>query len=261
MRRTVFAAIFAIACLPVATASAHKGSTAKARAYLAKSVRAADTAKRKTGKVKVSNCRTVGSTPRHRHRYSCHVNVELIYPDLSFKICTDRAVQVKYTARGRMLRVKSTYLNKRGHSCTNRLTPVPPGGVPGEGGTTGPDLPPPPVGGSGPSGPPGPPPLGAPLLRTTGTSPVIGRAATGTYTWLGYSPVFPWAAYPGYWFVVGQWNVDCRLPGASLGGLALTGSHHHVLYYADGGWHYWYHFWQIDQSAYNTAGISLYDPC
>jgi len=214
-----FGAVVAVGLLLFAApASAHNATAEKARKHLAKTLRAADSAEVRTGKVRVTGCKPKQKSGAHRHAYFCRVTVRLVYADGTAKQCTDTSVKVR---RGvHRWRAKRSF---KGYTCVAltspqapapppEATPKPPAAVPAPSAPPTDATPPPPAPGSGPVGPPtGPPPL-PPLGIAAGDdgpkaaaagAPKARAAQTHFYTWLGWTSYFP---YNGYYWIYAQWR-------------------------------------------------------
>jgi hypothetical protein len=219
LRRYLYGVVVVMGLLLLAApASAHKATAEKARKHLAKTLRGADSADVRTGKVRVTGCNVKRSSAAHRHAFLCRATVRLVYADGSAKRCTDKSVKVRRGAH--RWRAKQTF---KGYTCVDLTsplapappsvpTPKPPAATPPAAPPTD-SAPPSPPPGTGPVGPPtGPPPL-PPLQAAAAkqasqaqaalTTPKARAAQTHYYTWIGWTPYFP---YNGYYWIYAQWR-------------------------------------------------------
>jgi hypothetical protein len=260
MRRGVYCVVLTVGLLmPAASASAHRGTTAKAGKYLAKVIRAADTKQAKTGKVRVTGCKAKSKSGRHRHSFGCRVSVRLTYPNGTSQTCTDRSVTVLRTKHS-YRRVKRTYMNKHGFTC-GKPTPLPP--------VKGPPPPPDPAGGEPPpvTTPPNAPPPGLPPFPArTGTSAKTAGARKLTIvprTDFTYFNGFYWQFLRnglyyqwfydanGYAWLVEQWAFQ---------GPGCRGDYRRFWWWSASGWTYYYQYWILD-SYYGEDQILPSEPC
>jgi hypothetical protein len=257
-RRALFAAAVAVGLLTVpGTASAHQGSAAKARKYLAKVVNAADSARVTSGAVRVSGCKAKRGQRAHGHAFVCRVAVQQVYPNGSSRTCRDKSVTVLRTKRG-YRRVMRTYMNRADSRCGRLRGPqLPAQGAPAPHGsqTPAPATPAetPPVSATGN------PSLAAPSGAPSGFPPLPGMSsksagkAQARASALGYSNGFyyPWYYANGYAWLVEKWYFQ---------GPGCNADYYRFWWWNGYGWAFYSEYWVLN--AYYTQDQVLYSqPC
>jgi hypothetical protein len=255
MKRGLYCAVLTVGLLmPAASASAHRGTPAKAGKYLAKVIRAADSKQARTGKVRVMGCKAKSKRGKHRHSFSCRVSVRLTYPNGTSQTCKDRSVTVLRTKRS-YGRVTRTYLNKRGFTC-GKASPLPPAkGKP-------PVKPPEPAGDEPPpvtTPPTAPPPGLPPFPPRAGTSDSTAHASdhlayfNGFYwQYLRDGLYYQWFRDAnGYAWLIEQWAFQ---------GPGCRGDFRRFWWWSASGWTYYYQYWILD-SYYGEDQILGSEPC
>jgi hypothetical protein len=261
MRRVLFVAALGAALLSPASASAHKGSAAKAGKFLERLIDGADSTRFTTGEVRVSGCKAKRSGRRgHRHVFRCRASVQRVYPNGTSKTCKDRSVTVLRGKRG-YRRAKGTYMDRGGSSCGRliqpqlppQVTPTPPAGpLPTDPPTPAPEQPPAPEEAPEADVPPGMPP-GFPPLPGIDFGQAFGDAEANA-SQLGYffQLWYPWYydTY-GYAWLVGKWYFQG--PGCN--------ADYYAFYWWNGYyWQYYGELWVLN-AYYTEDQVMGYQPC
>jgi uncharacterized low-complexity protein len=224
-----YVALLGALLLPVASASAHQGSAAKAKRALAKVIGGADTTQVGTGEVTVSKCRA-RRRGSHGHAFVCRVSVQQVYADGSHETCVDKSVRVLYR-EGKYRQVARSYLNPGGFTCSERVLPPSPPVPPSAPEVPAPveppaadappeQLPPPPPDAVPVGPPPGAPPFPFPFEQASAhtanaTETVTARASQErSYRFVTWWPYHQYPQFPGVTWTIGQWaytSLICNL--------------------------------------------------